>query len=839
MSATNSSNDSISDIRLQKALDVINSDHEVIQLHKTTRAGATTSLCLASIFENKKFLIVTPTNKIIKDTILGNVKRLSTKENLNIIHIPNNFECLIIKSKIEENEDLENLPYLPLPEICGDDCEHFEKCPVTKILRDDEFDGIAITYHKLAAIMNKASLYPKSNASEILGKIYSADVVILDEAHFLAYMLIVALDMSNEHDFNYSQNLLRKINKKRGEFKNLWKLIFNYIQIIKNKDVLELEQSLNTYTNDNSYNTYSKHQARNISNSKKDLTFMDPRKSKFYFNYKTEKYELSKMEVGEKSSEILKELIELIECHKDLKITIEEILSIISMLNIIKADELTLHAQKTGNKDNRQIKTEICALNKEFFSAISDFLKIKNHDKKSKIILTSATFPDYDYTEFFNHGTNIHKYNFGDPLNTNEKMVIFCDSKSYSAFGKNSTYNCRKEIKKRCEQIMDIHDSKNCLIICKNKKEFNYWKDYFEKTKYNPQVTYYRAPEVMGVDSSKRVCILIGLGHIPAHSCDPIRDSAEKAQIAREEKMQIDVLQALSRAKDPNGKEISIVFALGCVERDIIALVSWGIGRKIEIIDAEVRGKSKEVNVHISGEEIPRPAVVRTKNWNETLIKSILSKNYLKSKPIILPYITHYYGSLTKNEFKINLKCSLLDLIINNSEVSTRTIVKHNTFSEKDMPLTDKLLSQHINGEKNVYFRFLMPGSKVNCIMFETNSEYDISHLKLYFDNSKLPYVIEKIGSLYRLWMFVNGVPAKVAKSFGETILKDIGFKLKGENKSVELYPKKTTINLHYKSSDELLKMPFGKDSKILVNGEFVDELTQELNIGIVDITDK
>ncbi|MDD3248334.1 MAG: hypothetical protein PHF18_16010 [Methanosarcina sp.] len=345
MSTTNNSNDSNPDIRLQKALDVINSNHEVIQLHKTTRAGATTSLCLASIFETKKFLIVTPTNKIIKDTILGNVKRLSTKENLNIIHIPNNFECFIIKSKIEENEDLENLPYLPLPEICGDDCEHFEKCPVTKILRDNEFDGIAITYHKLAAIMNKASLYPKSNASEILGKIYSADVVILDEAHFLAYMLIVALDMSNEHDFNYSQNLLRKIHKKK-EFKNLWKLIFNYIQIIKNKDVLELEQSLNTYTNDNNYNTYSKHQARNISNSKKDFALVDPRESKFYFNNKTEKYELSKMEVGEKSSEILKELIELIECHKDLKITIEEILSIISMLNIIKADELTLHAQK-------------------------------------------------------------------------------------------------------------------------------------------------------------------------------------------------------------------------------------------------------------------------------------------------------------------------------------------------------------------------------------------------------------------------------------------------------------------------------------------------------------
>lgn len=58
---------------------------------------------------------------------------------------------------------------------------------------------------------------------------------------------------------------------------------------------------------------------------------------------------------------------------------------------------------------------------------------------------------------------------------------------------------------------------------------------------------------------------------------------------------------------------------------------------------------------------------------------------------------------------------------------------------------------------------------------------------------------------------------------------------MKGKNKSFESYPKNTKINLQYKSSDKLIEMPFGKNSKVLVNGEFVDDF-KELTVGIVNI---
>ncbi|MCD4821797.1 MAG: hypothetical protein K8R11_06970 [Methanococcoides sp.] len=827
---------SATDIRLQRALGVIDSNHNEIQLFKTTRAGATTSLCLASLLRNLKFLIVVPTNKIIKDTILGNVRRLSQKENPNIIHIPSNFECILNKEKIEENEYLSCLPYLPLPNGCGDECKHYDKCSVTKIFRDEDYDGIAITYHKLVATMKTAKLYPESNASEILDKLFASDIVIFDEAHNLAFDEVMSLDMTNNHDFGYAQYIMRKLNKSKGEYKNLRKLIFNYIQIIKNKDVLEQKKLLNTHVDDKEYSSYSKNQSCTIPNPKKNIAFID-RNTKPYYNRKTDKYEISETEIGKKSSKILQELISLIDCHKSLKISTEDISFIINIINIVKTDKITLHSQKIKNKNTYDTLTDICTVNEEYLSVISEFLKTKQFDKKSKIIVTSATFTYFNYSGLFKSGTDIHKYNFGDPLNTNDKLTILCDTKSYSAFGRNSTYNCRIEIQTRCKQIMNLHGSNNCLIICRNISEYIYWKDYWEnysedgkKPKYTPQVTYYRAPDVMGVDSEKRVCILIGLGHLPAHACDPMRDSAEKAQVAREEMMHIEVFQALSRVKDPNGKEKSIVFALGCVERDILAIVTWGIDRGVEIINPDGQGQSKYINVRINGEEISRPKHRREVDWKQTLIRSILCKNYLNSLPFKHPYNTYYYGRIENNEFEKNSKSSLLDLIIGDNDVSVRK-----KSSKKDMILTDKLLAQHIDGDHNLSFKFLMPENKVNCVMFETPSEYNISALKLSFDSINLPYVIEKIGSSYRLWMLINESKANVAKLVYEKILKDIGFILKGKNKSFESYPKNTKINLQYKSSDKLIEMPFGKNSKVLVNGEFVDDF-KELTVGIVNI---
>ena len=181
------------DPRTQLAINYLSNYRGVLKIHKSTRSGATTSLCISSISLEKKFLAVEPTNKIIKETIKKDIPKYSNKPDANIIHIPANIECEYNKQMIAENPDYGLLQSLPIDDNCNE-CEHYKTCPITEILRLEDFDGIVITYDKMIAVQRAAELYPKSKAAEILEKICSVKFVILDEAHELAFPDITKME---------------------------------------------------------------------------------------------------------------------------------------------------------------------------------------------------------------------------------------------------------------------------------------------------------------------------------------------------------------------------------------------------------------------------------------------------------------------------------------------------------------------------------------------------------------------------------------------------------------------------------------------------------------------
>jgi hypothetical protein len=78
------------------------------------------------------------------------------------------------------------LPILPLAEKCSE-CEHYYICPVTKIIRDRDCNGIAITYQKLVALMLASAGRPKTTAKDILDNIRSVRNFIFDEIHEIQY----------------------------------------------------------------------------------------------------------------------------------------------------------------------------------------------------------------------------------------------------------------------------------------------------------------------------------------------------------------------------------------------------------------------------------------------------------------------------------------------------------------------------------------------------------------------------------------------------------------------------------------------------------------------------
>jgi hypothetical protein len=824
----------ILDTRLQIAHRIVNSCGlgEITKVLKTTRAGATTSLLLSLLHRKHVFLVLEPTNKIIKNTIMNDVKILSGRDNLIIIHIPSNHECLINKERLKANPLLEHMPYIPLPMNCKE-CEFFDECPITQILRVDRFDGIALTYDKLAALVLSAEMNPKSIAAEILGIITgSIDALVLDEAHELMYHRISSVELYDKVHVLHLYKRLQAIENSSGtDFQRLRLLLVHYYFLTREDDIrgnmMHLEHMLEEGSDPRSW---GKLQAKSLPNPRQNLVLFND-KSKFYNG------KLSEESYRKSYSAIFNNIMQLLETEGNDTISISDVVALCDILSILTAEEISLQVQKKVKRQDKgwTINSQICTVDRNRILMLANFLISVQH--KCKTFVTSATFGSYDYSQLAASGTTIKNVLFGnngDPLETNAKLTIFADTKSYTGVGRYSTYKFMEEIKRRCTDVMDIHGSHNCIILCRNIDDCEKLKQHFKNTKYEAAlITYYRAPEVMGVESNRRVGILVGAAHKPSHSFDVMHTNYTDSQILREESMHADTWQALSRVKDPNGNDPSVVYALGCSENDMRNVVNWGISRQLEITEPFVKGEKRIVEVHVDSNPISQPEVVLTKKWPETLTRGKLCQNYLYSKPPKVPNIFNY-GTFQRYQYKTNSKCSLHNDFFGHKRVSTLIKRTNRTFS-KETELTDELSLKHTNGEAELHFYCLQPNNTVNFIMFQSTEEYPISRLKLHLDKKTIPYVIEKVDNLLRVWILTENTLAINAKNLGQDIMRKAGFKVRG-NKEIDAYPKQVKRNS--RSNGDLIRMPFGKNSQILVNGKFVDDF-DELDFGHLENTDK
>ena len=824
------------DIRMQSADKVISllERYGLLLLYKVTRAGATTSILLFLINHDLKFVVLEPTNRIIKRTILTLGKYLKGKT-INIVHVPSNRECRFINEEMKLNKYLKRMPYQFLPKECGPKCIYFNDCPVTRILRDENIDGVAFTYDKLAALMLSPS--EEGIPKQILDKIMEyADYVLLDEGHELVYDKISSLDINKKHGREYARKLLEKIdnlrNQEGNKFDDLKYLILNYLAIIENPGLREKEVEILELMMNGNIPSHEKLQAQSIPNP--------------YPNVALERIHIEKK--GSYEPTLMDKYVKMYLTIKDLtrvvgksNIKSPDVMVLCRMLDIITSETLTIHCQhkykykyvKGERVKIRVLVSEICVVDRLRTEALKNF-----RSRNSKILITSATLGDYNFSKLLESEEPIKEVMFGpngDPLNTNAKMTLFADTKSFSAFGKYSIENNLEEIKQKCIDIMDIYGAENCLIICKNKEVWRMVKKLFKDTTYKPKVTYYRASAVMGVESDRRVGILIGLAHKPGHAFDSIRNTAEESQILKEESMHADVAQAASRVKDPAGIKPSIVFALGCREDDLNSSFHWGIRRSVSIIHLR-RGQKNIVNVKVGREQVSKPTIFFENEWPETLISSILCKNYLYSKPRKVPYINNN-GTFQTYEYKINSRCSLVDSFFDHKQVSISR-----KDANKRMLLTDDLLTRYSTRKVKLDFYTLQPDNTVNFIMFESKNEYAISRLKLFLDNLAIPYVIERLTASrkikqnpdnLRVWILLNNTPADKASAFAQEVLKTAGFNIRGD-KEIEYYPRQTKRNSH--SFGERIPIPFGVNSQVLVDGKFVKDF-DEMTIGCLDLS--
>lgn len=876
------------DIRAQTALDILNLPIGNYNIIKTTRAGATTSLIMACVMLGLKVFVVEPTNSIKSQTI-NSVNRFLEKK-AKIEELYNNFECELIKQRIENNPNLASFPFLIKPLNCEEECELYDTCKVTSFIRCEDFDVVTSTYDKLNALLKTAYVFPKSAAKLTIDKIIEeCDVIIFDEAHKFAFpntTSIPILELSN-YDARFPPIDISKINdvetfiselEKNGgkiadnkidihkykdnldgfiqdfeledcvtdeytnekldnlkglyykipkEYKTIKKLCQTFFKIANSQEVYNAQRNVIQLIIDSNTRSHKKHQVVNIDNPH----YMD-----FFFEKNTTKFPSEQDEI-----EVIKKLMAEIEkLCKNEPDSLFVVLELFKMLNVIQSEKLTIHGMQDSAKN---INIDIVTKDYNFLNQIKNFLRLAQ-DKR--ILYTSATFPDYDYQKMHGH-KNVEEVMFGDPLNTNSKMLIFPDTKTISPHeGRNSITNpkIRTQIEDKSKILMDKFDANKFLILCINKKEYYHWKDRFAELGYykedekghptanSPQISYYQASDVMGVECDKRYCIAIGVQHIPKHAHDAITNSAEESQISREQYMHINAFQAWSRIKDPNGIKPSIVFALGVNKRDVGNIIKWGSGLRNITITENENDKAKEIIVNLD-EIIPEPMVKIEKMFAKIQISAMVFTKEREAKWNICLYnkdnIYRQISDFPSCSFdKSSLMYRLLD--VQKSKIKTKYQSK-NAFAPINSKDFDKMITKHVSGIKSLYFRPLLDGNVVKSVHFDCETKEDVIRIGLHLNEDGLPYFVEQIDSKYRIWILVKEIDADRAKEFCKDILINCDFALQGKNKTVDYYPKSTSVNSH----NEMVLLPFGKGSKILIDGKFVDDF-DKIDVGIVDI---
>jgi hypothetical protein len=516
--------------------------------------------------------------------------------------------------------------------------------------------------------------------------------------------------------------------------------------------------------------------------------------------------------------------------------------------------------------DNGVIKVRLVAVDNLFQKSIQSFIRsVQKEDKR--IFMTSATICSHDYTKYLLPETAAKDVLFGkggDPMDTNRRMLILADSKKYNSVGKNSRYKKSTEILARIIKILDVFGNENCTIIAMSIKEAISIAEQLATCGHSHNVTYYKAPDTIGVASDRRVIIAVGVAEKPSNAFDAIRNTREESIILREEAIHSDTWQAWSRCKDPAGKINSVVFGLGCTEEQCKNISTWGFGRTVEIIEGG-RGQRKVVNVKCRVQNISKPVVTKCKNFEEMLKLAAIHRKIEtvnEEKPPEIPFI-YKVRQFKRYRIIINEKIDLLRRLVGRSDAYGEQAVD-GTYFKMSVEVNDTLLTNHIAGKITIGAYTLDKDSNVRWLCFDIDAhrpeeietaERNLDLFKDVLKTADIPYIHEASGSphSYHIWILLKDVEAAKAKEFGKDILAECNKllfekikkmdiseaekkELKKNKVKCEIYPKQTLISRG--GYGNLVKLPFATHRKKHTKSEVLSDLSEvyELDISSYEI---
>ncbi|WP_319507367.1 hypothetical protein [uncultured Methanolobus sp.] len=799
------------DKRIATAYNLLNAYQEGAYLvHKTTRAGCTTALLAESLNREERFLVVVPTNKIADKTVSEDSIKYSDRDSCNVIRIPSNHACLKNQELCEQYPDLNSLPILPLAEKCSE-CENYHSCPVTQILHEHRScDGIALTYQKLVALMMAASSRPNTTAEQVLQNLSQIHNAFFDEVHEIQYGRSTGMSIYSDAKKDKKWLDISRYRPIMNDFEHIRKVLLAFGMLLDEADVQNAV--MQTYNNAADDNYYRHKLSKTLKNCYCDMGGED--NTKFIMA-------------------VYNEIIKLTMSRKDYDLSMLDVLDLYKILNIVLNEQVVIH----GIRERGAIKIMMVAVDQMFSNMLCSFI-MSIQNKAKRTLLTSATICSHDYDQYFMAKTRAQDISFGtggDPMETNSKMLILADSKKYGSIGRNSRYNKKQEILDRISTLLELYGDEDCTIITLSIAEAMELEKDLDTFGHPHKVTYYKAPEMMGVSSDARVMIAVGVADKPSNSFDAICKTKEGSLILREEAMHCDTWQAWSRAKDPDSKVPSLVFALGCSLEQCANVVTWGFGRNIEFVQGDDR-RRRSVKVRVDRQVITSPKVTQCRNFNTMLelanshktFKNNLGNGKKMAKDCQNSPIHYTIGEICQNV--------TIFYNVSKSELLQRYLInRHDTFAEQgkggsyfriSAPVTETLIQNHIKGKVTIGAYSTSENGTCKWICFdidahrkkddteedqiqkELKAEADLQNLTTFLDRMQLKYLVESSGSphSYHVWLFIEEVAVEKAYYFANAIAKEAGF-------DGEVNPKQRTWNRKNQYGN-LVKLPFALHKK-------------------------
>lgn len=524
--------DEINELRVQNAAAFL--DGSDYMVHKTTRSGFTTSFVMAAERYGKHVLLLSPTTRILRDT-MGVAA--------DIVRIYGNSACQYNKELIAEFPIFAKLP-MSIPEDC-DKCKYAGDCCILDIKRNPDAQMKSMTLAKFEAVMTSDSI-PAAELREILSDV---DVLLIDEAHKL---------VANDVAMVPTDTLLYDVQSKiQGDFPVLgalidrWHKTLGRIRHLKNDIWDQIGQDGTQNTRDWLV---------------REVKIPKPIESNKRPNYWGVLKNLALLRIEHNVSE-------------------EEVLCLLDLIQILSQQTARLSYIKSGDDDGQ---IYFCAGMGRTNIAINDY--ITNYAKDASVVFASGTLyePHKDYfkrivgREIFMgiFESPFKQVIFPDLLCTNDKMTVFPDTFRLSG---NTAQKLAKLpiIMDRINEISIAEEDAPIYLLSPNIEFHKRLKKALDEYN-NILCDYYRSTNTIGVKNHRRIGIAIGLAEVPLNSYDCLANSYAESQNIRVNDVDAWSWQAWSRIKDPLGETPSKLYCIGIKMDDVNRALTWGPGRIVK-----------------------------------------------------------------------------------------------------------------------------------------------------------------------------------------------------------------------------------------------------------------